>query len=271
MTMTDLFDAFRLREGVEKSVVDKNAVKFIYEGSMATEIRIGENHYAVGFVYDNQEETDKAYLYIAKPETFNVGTVFTWSDTNLVDHFYLIYDEEKQVKNTRYNKYLCLECNVEVDGYWGYLTGPRSTYVNTQLRQALYEVSLAKPVLVMGEDVFAIASVLHIAERNWRIIEKDNYSAPGLVYYYLEQYVAQKDSETVAEEMPEEEQAADEWKPGQKIELATEEGYFHSSVDVDPVITPSTIYFTVPYTATTITVAYKTEGVIHEQTYKVVM
>lgn len=269
--MTNMFDSFRIRQGVEKSVTDKNAVKFIYEGSMATEINVGENHYAVGLVYENKEEEDLAYLYIAKPETFQVGTVFTWVDTNLAEHHYIIYDEQKQVKNTRYNKYLCFECNVEVDKEWGYLTGPRTTYVNTQLRQSLYEVSLAKPVLVMGQDEYPIASVLSIAERNWRIIEKDNYSAPGLVYYYLEQYVGRKDSDNVAFDMADDEQEADEWRPGEKVTVPTEDGYFTASIDVNPVITPDYVYFTVPYTATEITIAFKTEGEIVERTYKVVM
>ena len=174
---TNMFDEFRIRVGVEKSVADKQATNFIFEGSMSTEVSIGEKHYQVGFVYDNKEEQDKAYLYILKPEEFRIGDVFTWTDSNLADHHYIVYDEEKQVKNVRYNKYLCFECNVQVDDVWAYLTGPRSTYINTQLRESLYEVSLAKPVLIMGGDDYAIASVLEIGKRYWRIIEKDNYSA----------------------------------------------------------------------------------------------
>lgn len=269
--MPNMFDEFRVRQGVEKSVADRNAIKFIYEGSMATEVSVGENHYAVGFVYDNQEEADKAYLYIDKPQQFTIGTIFTWIDSNLTKHHYIVYDEEKQVKNTRYNKYLCFECNVEVDGVWGYLTGPRTTYVNTQLRQSLYEVSLAKPVLVMGADEYHIADVLLIAERYWRIIEKDNYSASGLVYYYLEQYIGPKDSDELAFNMPDDERESDEWKPGEAITISTEDGYFTSNVPLKAVITPTEVHFTVPFTVSTITVAFKTDGEIVERTYKVVM
>ena len=39
---TNGFSDFRARVGVEKSVADKKAVSFIYEGSMATEVSIGE-------------------------------------------------------------------------------------------------------------------------------------------------------------------------------------------------------------------------------------
>lgn len=265
------FSDFRARVGVEKSVADKKAVSFIYEGSMATEVSIGEKHYQVGFVYDNKEEEDKAYLYIQKPEEFEIGDIFTWTDTNLADHHYIVYDEEKQVKNTRFNKYLCFECNVEVDDSWGYLTGPRSTYVNTQLRESLYEVSLAKPVLVMGNDDYAIATILQIGDRNWRIIEKDNYSAPGLVYYYLEQYVAQKDSEFLSEDFIPDEPEDDQLLPGQTKTIYTVDGYFESTPTVPAIITPDKVTFTVPYDIDELTIAYKTEDEITTVTYKVVM
>lgn len=270
--MTDnIFDQFRSRVGRDMAATDKNAVKFITDGSMATEISVGEKTYAVGLVYDNREDMDKTFLYVAKPDTFSVGTVFEWVDTNLASHHYLIFDEEKQVKNTRYNKYLCFECNVETEFGWGFLSGPRSKYVNTQLRQMLYEVSLANPVLIMGADEYKIATIIPLGDRNWRIIEKDNYSVPGLVYYYLEQFVAPKDSDFVPDEFIPNEEDPETWRPGQEIHLETEDGYFHSIPSVKARITPDMVIFNVPYDADEITVVYKTAGEIVSTTYKVVM
>ena len=271
--MTSMFDQFRSRVGRDMAATDKNATKFITEGSMSTEISVGETTYAVGLVYDNREDMDKTFLYVEKPDTFNVGTIFCWTDTNLVDHHYIIYDEEKQVKNTRFNKYLCFECNVETEFGWGYLSGPRSKYVNTQLRQLLYEVSLAQPVLIMGTDEYKISSILNIGDRNWRIIEKDNYSAPGLVYYFLEQFVAQKDSDFVPDTFIDDDSDynPDTLRPGQEIRLETEDGYFTSTPAVKARITPTLVTFNVPYDTDEITVVYKTDGSVVSDTYKVVM
>lgn len=271
MTMTNIFDQFRSRVGRDMAATDKNAVKFITEGSMATEISVGEKTYAVGLVYDNREDMDKTFLYIAKPDTFSIGTVFEWIDTNLASHHYLIFDEEKQVKNTRYNKYLCFECNVQTDIGWGFLSGPRSKYVNTQLRQMLYEVSLANPVLIMGADEYAISTIIPLGDRNWRVIEKDNYSVPGLVYYYLEQFVAQKDSDLVPDTFEEDEPDPDTLYPGQEIHLETEDGYFESTPAVNACITPDMVTFNVPYDTDEILLVYKTDGQIVSATYKVVM
>ena len=152
------------------------------------------------------------------------------------------------------------------------MSGPRTTYVNTQLRQSLYEVSLAKPVLITGNDEYQIAEVLSIGDRNWRIIEKDNYSAQGLVYYYLELYAAQKDAEKVEEVMiPDPIPDLNEWRPGETVVLSTEDGYFESDYDLNPSITPTTVTFVVPYDVSEINVVYKTEGEIVSKTYKVVM
>ena len=272
MISDNMFDGFRHQQRVERQATDRNAAKFIFRGSMAAHIIYQEEEYDVGFVYDNREEEDKAYLYVLKPTMFDIGQTFLWIDHNEQPHHYIIYDEEKSVKKVDYNKYLVFECNVQLDDVWGYLSGPRSTYVNTQLRQSLYEVSLAKPVLITGAEKYNVADILSIGERNWRIIEKDNYSAPGLVYYYLEQYVAQKDTETavysfVDDPVPE----ADQWRPGETVVLSTEDGYFESDYELNPTISMTTVTFVVPYDVAEINVVYKTDGVIQSKTYKVVM
>ena len=269
--MTNIFDQFRSRVGCNMAATDKKATAFITEGSMATEISVGEKTYQVGLVYDNREDMDKTFLYIIKPDTFTAGTIFCWTDTNLVDHHYIIYDEEKQVKNTRYNKYLCFECNVEVEDEWGYLSGPRTKYINTQLRQLLYEVSLAQPVLIMGSDKYVIASILTIGDRNWRVIEKDNYSAPGLVYYSLEQYVAQKDSDFVPDDFIDDDVEPDTLRPGQEVQIETEEGFFQSTPAVKARVTPTMVTFNVPYDTDELTVVFKTGNEVVTRIYKVVM
>lgn len=273
--MTNCFDLFRQKVGEEKAVTDRTAVRFVYEGSMATEVSVGEAHFNVGLVYDNKEETDKLFLYIQKPKQFKNGTIFQWTDSNLNEHSYIVFDEEKVVKNVRYNKYLCFECNVQVDGTWGYMNGPGSTYVNTLLRQSLYEVSLAKPVLIMGVDDYAVASVLEIGDRYWRIIEKDNYTHSGLVFYYLEQYVKQKDSDDVVDsfdDVDDEVDREDDWvRPGEVITLNTTDGYFESSVELEHHITRSSVVFTVPYDVDSFSVVFKTGDLIRTKEYKVVM
>ena len=270
--MTNLFDDLREQERVEKKATDRNAAKFIFRGSMATTVTYNNTEYEVGFVYQNREEEDKAYLYILKPQTFAIGSIFTWVDSNTVSHHYIVYDEEKSVKTVLYNKYLCFECNVQVDDAWGYMSGPRSTYINTQLRQSLYEVSLAKPVLIMGEDPYKIADILTIGGRGWRVIEKDNYSAPGLVYYSLEQYVVQKDSEFLAEDyfQPDYDEP-DQVRPGQTLHIPTIDGYFESDPVVKATVTPDEITLVVPYDIDQLTIAYKTGDEVRTVTYKVVM
>ena len=267
------FDDFRRLQGADKLAMDRNAAKFMLRGSMATKIFFEGAEYQAGFVYSNREEEDKAYLYVFKPTALPIGGVFTWIDHNMNPHQYLVYDEEKSVKRVVYNKYLCFECNVQVGDAWGYLSGPRSTYINTQLRQLLYEVSLAKPVLIMGAgtSTFDIASILKIANRNWRIIEKDNYSAPGLVYYYLEQFVEQKDSTEAAEQFKPDVETPYVWKPGQEVQLSTINGFFQSTPAIKACITPTMVTFTVPYDVDEITVVYKTETETVTETYKVVM
>lgn len=269
--MTIDFKGFRDQQRVEQKATDRNAAKFIFRGSMATEIEYQHRMYRVGFVYDNREEEDKAYLYVIKPTMFAIGQTFRWSDSNGTDHFYIIYDEEKSVKDVDYNKYLVFECNVQVEDEWAYLSGPRSTYVNTQLRQSLYEVSLAKPVLITGIDKYQIAEVLSIGNRYWRIIEKDNYSASGLVYYYLEQFVTQKNIDEAVNTFTPDIIEYAQLHPGDEIELNTEDGYFECDCELQATITPTKVMFTVPYDVDQITIAYKAVGQIEERTYKVVM
>lgn len=266
------FDKFRDLQKIDEVAMDRNAAKFIFCGSMATHVHYKDHEYQAGFVYKNREEDDKAYLYILKPACFEAGEIFTWFDTNHIPHKYLIYEEEQSVKRVVYHKYLCFECNVQIDDEWGYLTGPRSQYVNTQLRQMLYEVSLAKPVLIMGrKSEYEVSKILTISNRNWRIIEKDDYSIPNLTYYYLEQFVAPKDSDVIPFFFPEDEQEADTWRPGQEVTLNTVDGYFESSPVVKARITPTTVTFTVPYDTDELTVVYKTEDSIVTERYKVVM
>lgn len=265
------FDSFRNRQVAERRSADLYAAKFIFQGSMSTKIVLQNDCYDVGFVYDNREEEDKAFVYVMKPHTFPIGETLMWRD-GPHEHYYLIYDEEKSVKKVIYNKYLCFECNVQVDGQWAYLSGPRSTYVNTQLRQALYEVSLAKPVLITGINTYEVSSILTIGECAWRIIEKDNYSAPGLVYYYLEQYVTQKDTEEAQMSfIPDEPLGANEVRPGDTVTIITEDGFFEADYELHPQITPTSATFVVPYDVTELNIVYKTDGSMREVTYKVVM
>ena len=268
---TNMFDDFREQQVVERKSTNRNAAKFIFRGSMSTIINYQGRDYKVGFVYDNREEEDKAYLYVLKPQIFSIGQIFRWTDTNEQDHFYIIYDEEKSVKDVDYNKYLVFECNVQVDDLWAYMSGPRSTYVNTQLRQALYEVSLAKPVLITGADQYQIAEILSIGGRYWRIIEKDNYSAQGIVYYYLEQFVTQKNIDEAVNTFTPDMLEFEQLHPGDEITLNTQDGYFECDYELHATITPDKVMFTVPYDVDQITIAYKTAGLVQEKTYKVVM
>ena len=271
MTTDSLFDGLRAQQKVERQATNRNAAKFIFRGSMSTIIEYEGAPYKVGFVYDNREEEDKAYLYVLKPKMFEIGRIFKWVDTNDQPHHYIIYDEEKSVKDVDYNKYLVFECNVELENEWGYISGPRTTYINTQLRQSMYEVSLAKPVLILGGDTHDISEVLSIGGRYWRIIEKDNYSTQGLVYYYLEQFVTQKNADEAEDTFVPDILEREQFHPGDEIEVNTEDGYFECDYELHATITPNKVYFTVPYDVDHLTIAFKTVGVVEEKTYKVVM
>lgn len=263
--MNNNFNNFRGLQITDKKAADKQATRFIYEGSMATTITCNNRKYHAGFVYSNkQEEQDTAYLYLEKPNSLEIGSVFEWDQNH-----YLIYKVDKIVKKVLYNKYFCFECNTEIDGVYGYLRGPKTNYINTQLSMQVTEISLAKPVLVLGADIFEIGDIFKTSNRVWRVIEKDNYSSGNsLTYYSLEAFTEIK----VSNEEPQNEPEPDEdihVRAGETITLNTEGGYFTSDIEVKPTITRTTVTFTVPYTCSTIKIAYKTNGEIHEATYKV--
>lgn len=139
------------------------------------------------------------------------------------------------------------------------------------------EISLAKPLLILGTDSLAIGDIIRLANLNsadenrvWRILEKDNYSTQGLVYYSLESYVAREqpnDSTLIPEDVVEYD---DEVRAGAELTLTTEDGYFESDINLKKVITPTKIYVTIPYTASYISFRLKTNGEIISTKYKVV-
>ena len=262
------YDAFRNHRLADQQASNKIAGKFIKEGNLATTITYGGSSLDAALAYVNQEETDKVYVYLDKPQTLNVGGTFIWSDW----HF-LIVDEFKIVKEVVYNKYLAYECNFSVNNVWGWFRGPMKTYINTQIQDDVVITSQAKPMAILPNGTLTIGQKFMIGDRPWIVIESDDTSTTGLSYYSLEATVLPQPN---TPEIPAEEEEEEGENPNivvhplDEVVVTTQDGYFTCDKPIKIIRTLTEVRFTVPFGYQFITVERKNNDVVETIVYEVV-
>lgn len=269
--MTNNFTDFRNIQTLDKTAANLSAAAFIDYGSMSTTITVGNVDYTVGLVYNDKEiDNDRGYLYSKAENAFSIGTTFSWTDSYSTTRHYIIIDDVPSVKAVSYHQYIVLQCNIVIDGKYGYMMNTAQKYIDTKLQSNIMEISLAKPILVFGEDLYNITDIIPIGTRKWRVLEKDDYSTTGLVFLSLESFVSRNkpDDSTI---LPVDEVEYDEEvRAGTQLNLATEQGYFISSPEIEAEITPTVIYLTIPYTISSITINTMYNSNVVSKVYKVV-
>lgn len=270
--MSSSFDDFRALQELDAKVSNSLAAAFIRQGTMATTINFNDEDYSVGFIYSsNPEKADTAHLYTEKDFLLSVGNIFSWLDENSgKTYWYIIYDYIPSVKKIDYHEYLAYECNYNQDDIHGYLLNTAKKYIDTKLQANIMEVSNAKPLLITGQNNWSINDIVPLGSRIMRVIEKDDYSTPGLIFYSLESFVAgEKPDDSTLPTQPVINYDSEVFA-GTSLNIATEDGYFTSSIDLSPIITPNMVYFNAPLSAGTFTIEFKANSSIVTQTYKVV-
>lgn len=269
--MTINYDRFKNLLRIDKCATMSEATKFIHEGSMATSVNNNGTDYCAGFIYDNREDVDRALLYIEKfnEQYFNIGDIFAWDD-----YHYIIIDKDKIVKNVGYCKYVCYECNSQIDDIWGYLKGPKTNYINTTIKSELAEISQAKPVFITNTAVWKIGDKILIKGRPWRVNEIDDYSTNGIYYYSLEATtmpISTSEAATTKSLQLKTTNDIIEVKPLQTITIKTEDQYFVCNKTIFTSIKDNIVTLTVPFGLKDFELAFKVQGVVEKQKYKVVM
>lgn len=254
---------FKTLQVAEQKAEDKIAANFLIKGDLATTIKVNGKDMQVALSYQNKEEFDRVYTYTAQSDTLTIGTNYEWEGRT-----YLVTDQDKLVKNVLYNKYLALECNFQINGFWGWFKKPN--YMNTQIKEDTTIISLAKPIAILPSNSLKTGDKLNINGRPWLIIEYDDFSTLGITYYSLEATTEAKTVSTIS---------APTIDPNliivhglDVIQLTTEDGYFTTDdTRLKVKRTLTTVQFTVPFGVSDFSVEVKEAGVIVNKKYRVVL
>lgn len=259
--MSSKYDSFRAVLTADKEADNRLAIKFIYEGNLATTISYNSASISAAIAYKNNDELERAYVYVVKPQLLTIGGIFVWNDSH-----YLVINKEKIVKEVLYNKYSALECNFSFEGIWGYFKGSITKYINTQIKDDTIITSDAKPVAIMPRNSWTVGDVITINGRPWLIIERDDCSIEGLSYYSLEASYQDK----IVENLEVVDNGKIKVHALDIITITTEEGYFICNKNISVKKTLNTVQFTVPFGIDTFDIEFKVLGVVQKSEYEVI-
>lgn len=262
-------DSFKERIRTEKVAQERLSVKFIYDGINAVKIILNGAEIPAALVYkEHGEELDGAEVFVENKNALTVGNIFSWYNKN----FIVIEEMELAAKNILFKKYLVKECNFLLDGIYGWIKGLGS-YIRTILKDDQVIVSDIKPLLVVAGNPYKVGDTIKVADRPFKIAEMDNFSKVGLSYYSLEATREERDTTDDIYIEPVEPTPADviQVRPLQEVEIATEQGYFKSSIVLNENRMPLKVRFVVPSYASEFEVEVKSGGEVLTQKYKVVL
>lgn len=153
----------------------------------------------------NKQESDIAYIYTDLQNPLKIGSIWEVKSLHLI-----VAEHIEVIKDVKWYKYKCYVCNTQLaPDLWGYFKGPEASYVNLALKQESVIQSQQKPILVTTTNHLSYKDKILINHRPWQIIEYDDISQPGLVFYSLKPTTISKieedDTKTIfkaAEEIP---------------------------------------------------------------------
>lgn len=274
------FSRFQERNKKRTVAKEKLNARFVFQGYPATTIA-GENDVTVQAAVVNQQEKDKAYIYTASDTLLKIGSV--WRVKGLS---FLITDKIVNIKDVYFNKYVALNCNIDINGTAGFFRGPEKSFISVTLSNNVIWDSGQKPVLVLPAHVLDFQDKIVIKDRAWMVQEYDAISTDGIVYYSL---IPTTISKEVAAENTEKDVYIEKHNPqpfvfttdatidttvkaNQHITLATENAFFVTSNKNIKVIkrTTNEIVFMIPFGISSVEVQVKEKGDIKTLKYRVV-
>lgn len=172
------FERFKARNQKRVEANQSLNANFIFKGYPSVQIK--KDDVSVPAAVVNQHEKDKSYVYTRLQDELKVGEVWTAKTLPI-----LITDEVVIIRDVEWHKYIGFNCNINVEGRWGYFKGPEKSYISISLDKDAAWSSGQKPVLVLPEHVLGFEDKIVIKGRPWLIQEYDAISTPGLVYYSL--------------------------------------------------------------------------------------
>lgn len=264
------FSRFQERNKKRTVAKEKLNARFVFQGYPATTIA-GENDVTVQAAVVNQQEKDKAYVYTASDTPLKIGSVWRVKGLSL-----LITDKIVNIKDVYFNKYVALNCNIEVNGTAGFFRGPEKSFIGVTLSNSVVWNSNQKPVLVLPAQVLDFQDKIVIKDRAWMVQEYDAISTDGIVYYslipatvskevaaentekdvYIEKHISQE------VDLSEEVEGVTTINNNTPVSLPTEDGYFKTSNRNIKIIkrTSQEIVFMLPFGVSSVEIQTKQKG-----------
>lgn len=217
------YEKFRRQAEVKDQCLKNHTAYFVthHESTCIVHNQRTDEDLEVTLVLTDADGADNAYIFVRINDDFQVSDYFTWK-TNT----YFAYEQVEIVKDVDFIKFKVLQCNVFVDdSFWAYFQGPLKGIKDTSLHED-YEVAKSVPVLIAPRrDELVIGGQITFNSQVWDIEDADIYSISNIGYYALTRGINSRD----AEDNDFEEYETDYHYVGEKITVATEQGYYLSS------------------------------------------
>ena len=176
------FERFKAAQA-QRAVANRNFnAGFLVNGaSAATLVNTFDKTIKISAAVVNKQESDIAYIYTDLQNPLEIGSIWEVKSLHLI-----VAEHIEVIKEVKWYKYKCYVCNAQLaPDLWGYFKGPEASYINIALKQEAVIQSQQKPILVTTANRLAYKDKILINSRPWQVIEYDDISQPGLVFYSL--------------------------------------------------------------------------------------
>lgn len=261
----------RYRKKLDNDAAKVQAVNDIIAQSLSkTEAFVNGalNAIPIVFINDTKEDGENSVIYTYAKDTVSVGDYL-----DVLGAKHLIY---KQVKNLQQegfiNQFKAIACNISFTfknkEVLAYYKGPFKSSTSTEVKlKDNFGIDMNSEAFIVVPTSIGLTSNerLVIGGEGWRTVVLDKLTNPGISYLSVEKYNIILDQKVEAEPIPETTLMA-----GVINELATENGYFQTSIPVEVVSKTATLVkFIIPFGISTITIVTKEDTLQKSVVYDV--
>ena len=261
--LRNILDQYQTIAAVKDKCIKNKTSYFVQHGESSKVVHNErtDSDLTVNIVMNDADGPDNAFIFALTTDDLVQGDYITFDSAT-----FILYESVRVIKDVDFKKFKAYECNALVNGKTkGYFYLNPNSPKDTVLDKSLIENSQLLPTLIVPASAgIQIGDYIKIDDQTWLIEEANTFADPGIGYYYMRRSPNSnvsmkgfaKDKSNVAYK-------------GMHITLATEKGYYSSSVNLTIVKrTGSAIEFIVPSADFTITVKKNDVDVIYSYTVK---